>query len=234
VALAQRTEPAGFYRISTTDREVFAHYRGNVTALHRARQAVIEGTGHTAGAPVPTFLSHGWAAADPVGMRTLQRAFARELTPAEQAAWRTGEPGRRTAGVHLARPPTGRNQIWELDHKQIPMLVLPPRGTALGPWMTTVIDDATRALVGWAITATPHAGTVLTAIRMGLVHDPDRGLFDAIPATGRLDRGPEFAAASVRKALACLGVDVHRRPAYTRQSQDVCSAGGTTTAPVVV
>src|SRR5699024_12450961 len=96
------------------------------------------------------------------------------------------------------------------------------------------VDDARGALVGWPTAAPQHAGPALTAIRMGLVHDPDRGLFDAIPATGRLDRGPEFAAASVRKALACLGVDVHRRPAYTRQSQDVCSAGGTTTAPVVV
>src|SRR5699024_11442088 len=93
---------------------------------------------------------------------------------------------------------------------------------------------STRALGACATPAPPRAGTVLTAIRMGLVQDPDRGLFVAIPATGRLDRGPEFAAASVRKALACPGVDVHRRPAYTRQSQDVCSAGGATTTPVAV
>lgn len=207
--------PPASYGLSATDREAFAHYRGNVAALHRARQAAIDGTGHTAGAPLPTFLARGWAGADPVGLRTLQRAFARELTPAEQAAWRTGEPGRRAAGVHLTRPPTGRNQVWELDHKQIPVLVLPPRGAALCPWMTTIVDDSTRALVGWAITATPHAGTVLTAIRMALAHDPDRGPFGAVPATARVDRGLEFAAASVRKALAGLGVDVHRLPAYT-------------------
>ncbi|WP_204366788.1 integrase core domain-containing protein [Nocardiopsis kunsanensis] len=210
-----KLQAGGSYRLSAIDREAFAHYRGNVAALHRAREAVIDGTGHTAGAPVPAFLVRGWAGAPPVGLRTLQRAFARELTRAEQAAWRTGEPGRRAAGVHLTRPPTGRNQIWELDHKQIPILVLPPRGAALCPWMTTIVDDATRALVGWAITATPHAGTVLTAIRMGLVHDPDRGPFGAVPTTGRVDRGLEFAAASVRKALAALGVEVHRLPAYT-------------------
>ncbi|MEV8334299.1 hypothetical protein [Streptomyces niveus] len=33
-----------------------------------------------------------------------------------------------------------------MDHKQIPLLVLPPKGKATCPWMTTVVDDGTRAL----------------------------------------------------------------------------------------
>jgi putative transposase len=70
--------------------------------------------------------------------------------------------------------------------------------------MTTVLDDATRALAGWAITLTPHAGTVLTAIRMGLVHDAERGLFGAVPAMVRIDRGLEFASAAVSEALKAL------------------------------
>jgi hypothetical protein len=34
-----------------------------------------------------------------------------------------------------------RNQIWEMDHKELPVLVLPPRGPAVKPWLTTV-DEA--------------------------------------------------------------------------------------------
>jgi putative transposase len=54
--------------------------------------------GRVAGAPVPDFLVAGWAGAREVTVRTLQRAFERELTPAELAVWRTGEEGRRAAG----------------------------------------------------------------------------------------------------------------------------------------
>jgi putative transposase len=67
-------------------------------------------------------------------------------------------------------------------------------------------------LVGWAIALTPHAGTVLTAIRMGLVYDPARGPYGAVPAGVRIDRGLEFAATAVREVLAALCVDTNRLP----------------------
>jgi hypothetical protein len=43
-----------------------------------------------------------------------------------------------------------------MDHKNLPILVLPPRGPAVTPWLTTIVDDGTRGLVGWAIAITPH------------------------------------------------------------------------------
>ncbi|WP_412734295.1 Mu transposase C-terminal domain-containing protein [Krasilnikovia sp. MM14-A1259] len=208
--------PRGFaaYALSDTDREAFAHYRGNVAAVARARAAVVAGLGRVAGAPVPDFLVAGWAGAATVSERTLQRAFERQLTPAELAAWRTGEEGRRAASVYLTRPVTGRNVVWEMDHKQLPILVLPPRGPAVCPWLTSIIDDGTRALVGWTIALTPHTGTVLTALRMALLVDETRGPFGAIPAMVRVDRGLEFAAQAVKDALAALCVDSHRLPGF--------------------
>ncbi|WP_242911480.1 Mu transposase C-terminal domain-containing protein [Actinomadura terrae] len=207
------------YRLTDTDREAYAYFRGNVAAVHRARTAAVSGSGsaaevRAAGVAVPDFLRAGWADAAAVSLRTLQESFARELTPAERAAWRTGEEGRRVASVYLTRAPAHRNQIWELDHKQLPVLVLPPRGTAVCPWLTTIVDDGTRALVGWAISLTPHAGTVLTAIRMALVYDPARGPFGAVPASFRIDRGLEFAARAVGDVFAALCVTGHRLPAY--------------------
>ncbi|MEV0399432.1 transposase family protein [Actinoallomurus sp. NPDC050550] len=202
------------YRLSETDREAFAHFRGNVAAIHRARCAAIAGQQVAAGVAIPQFLLNGWRAARPVSERTLQRAFERELTPAERAAWRSGEEGRRAASVYLTRAPAHRNRVWEMDHKQLPILVLPPRGPALCPWLTSVVDDGTRALVGWAIVLSPHAGTVLTAIRMALAYDPARGPFGAVPASFRIDRGLEFAAGSVRDVFAALCVAEHRLPGY--------------------
>ena len=73
---------------------------------------------------------------------------------------------------------------------------------------------ATRVLAGWAIALTPHAGTVLTAVRMALVHDPARGPFGAIPARVRIDRGLEFAAGAVHDAFAALCIAPRRLPAF--------------------
>lgn len=203
------------YRLSETDREAYAHYRGNITAVHRARAAVVSGSGQIPGAPVPDFLVTGWTGARPVTARTLQRAFARELTPAERAAWRDGEHARRAAQVYLRRVDAPRNQVWETDHKDLPILVLPPRGPAVRPWLTSVIDDGTRSLVGWAIALTPHSGTVLTALRMALVQDEKRGPFGGVPALVRIDRGLDFASGAIRDVLAALVIDCHRLPGHT-------------------
>ncbi|MER0445738.1 hypothetical protein ABR738_14405 [Streptomyces sp. Edi4] len=45
------------YELSETDRAVLAFYRGKVAAALRARRAVTNGYGTTAGAPVPGFLA---------------------------------------------------------------------------------------------------------------------------------------------------------------------------------
>lgn len=188
---------------------------GNVAALARARHAVTAGDGTTAGAPVPDFLAAGWARARTVTERTLQRAFLAEMSAADRAAWRTGEAGRRAAAVYLRRPDALRGRTWEMDHKQLPVLVLPPKGKALAPWLTTVVDDGTRALLGWAIAVTPTSGTVLTAMRMALTHDPDLSPFGAVPERVRIDRGLEFAAGAVKEVLGGLAVVMHRLPAFT-------------------
>jgi putative transposase len=198
------------YQVSAADLEAFAYFRANVAAVHRARAAVVDGPGAAAGGPVPRFLAEGWAEARPVSLRTLQEAFGRELTPAARAALAEGEHARRSHEVYLRRAAVPRNQVWELDHKELPVLVLPPRGPVRKPWLTSVVDAGTRALVGYAIALYPSAGTVLTALRMALVHDPDRGPFGAVPAVARVDRGLEFAASPVTGALDALCVACDR------------------------
>ncbi|WP_413230040.1 integrase catalytic domain-containing protein [Kitasatospora herbaricolor] len=208
---AQR-RPQSSYRLTDIDREAFAFYRGNVAALARARQTVLDCTGQTAGADVPDFLAEGWRDARPVALRTLQRAFADQLTTAERAAWRVGESGQRAAQVYLRRTDAPRGRVWEMDHKQLPLLVLPPRGGALSPWLTTVVDDGCRGLLGWALSVHPSAGTVLTAMRMAMAYEPETSPFGSVPERVRVDRGLEFAAEAVEAALGTLAVVAHRLP----------------------
>lgn len=82
---------------------------------------------------MPQFLLDGWAGAAPVAACTLQRAFAEQMTPGEREYWTSGEAGRRAADVYQQRPWTPRNQVWELDHKELPTLLLPRRGRAVKP-----------------------------------------------------------------------------------------------------
>ncbi|MGC4832205.1 Mu transposase C-terminal domain-containing protein [Micromonospora sp. DT68] len=163
--------------------------------------------------PLPEEFVRGWSQAAPVSLRTFYRAFAAELTPAAAAAATKGDRARRARLVYLRRRGTHRNQVWEGDHKNLPILVLPPRGPATTPWVTMFTDDATRVIVGWAIALTPHAGTVLTALRMGVLPD-DTGPACGVPSMLRLDRGMEFAASAVRAAAHTLSIEVHVLPAY--------------------
>jgi putative transposase len=107
------------------------------------------------------------------------------------------------------------------------LLLLLCRSRAVKPWLTRVLDDGTRALLGWAITLTPNTATVLTALRMALTHDPDRGPFGAVPAGVRIDHGLEFAAQAVTDAPRCVvrGPEPVARqyPAPQRQSFAGCT-----------
>ncbi|EEP69782.1 transposase [Micromonospora sp. ATCC 39149] len=201
------------FQLSQTDRDALADYRGNVAAVFRARQAALRGDTTAAGLPIHPQLLAGWAGAPPVTRRTLERAFAAEVTPAQREAVRHGERARRAKLVYLRRRGSHRNQVWEGDHKNLPILVLPPRGPACRPWLTMFLDDATRVITGWAIATTPHAGTVLTALRMGMLPDaasPAHGL----PGMLRLDQGLEFASDAVTTAMGTLAVEVLRLPPF--------------------
>lgn len=102
-----------------------------------------------------------------------------------------------------------------MDHKQLPLLILPPRGGALSRWLTTVVDDGCRGLLGWALSVHPSAGTVLTAMRMAMAYEPEISPFGSVPGRVRVDRGLEFTADAVEAALGTPAVVVHRLPPHT-------------------
>jgi putative transposase len=192
--LAARPGPRP-YRLTEADREALADWRGSVAAAWRAQRA--------AGAPLPA-------------LRTFQQAVRGQLSPAERAALADGVEGRRRHAVYLRWEADYRNQIWEADHKRLSLLVLAPGGQRpQTPWVTWFMDAYSRLVMGWAISLHPSSATSLTALRMGLVVDPERGPWGGVPTILRWDNGLEFAAAALTKAAAALGCVVSPAPPYT-------------------
>ena len=108
--------------------------------------------------------------------------------------------------MYLRWEPACRNARWEADHKELPVLVTPPRGARpRKPWMTTFLDCYSRLIMGWALALRPDAATVLAALRRGLVVDPQRGSFGGVPQVLVPDNGLEFATAALARVCATLG-----------------------------
>jgi putative transposase len=183
------------YVLTGADRDDYLDWCGNIAALRRARIAA-------GGRDVPP-------------LRTLQRAFARQLTAAERAAAVDGVEGRRRHEVYLRWEPVARNVRWEADHKELPVQVTPPRGTRpCKPWATLFIDCYSRLIMGWALSLRPDSATVLAAMRRGLVVDPERGPFGGVPQSLVPDNGLEFATIALERVCAVLGTTLAPTDAY--------------------
>jgi len=186
--------PVRGYRLSDEAMTQYFVHCGSVAATHRA----LVRSGHE----VPD-------------LRTLQRAFKRELTPAERAYAREGEEGRRRYTLHRRVEATHRNEIWEADHSELPVKVVLPRGSKPQKvWLTIYLDAFSRAVMGWAISAYPSQSEVLAALEASILENPERGPFAGVPGALRWDNGLDWVADSVSQAATRLGCLVSGTDAY--------------------
>ncbi|KIF67352.1 hypothetical protein HY68_36240 [Streptomyces sp. AcH 505] len=186
-------------RFTVTDelRVKLAYYRGNVKRVHDELK------------------EEAADSKDVPSLSTLHRAIHRDMVPGDLAGLRQGIPASRAFDPYLSRPPTRRNEEWEGDHKQAPVLVWAD-GRLVKPWVTWFCDCHTGMVMGWAVTPHyPHRGSILAALRAciltGDVHGPAGGL----PTRIRIDRGKDFLSRAVTEAMGSLGVHVQALPPYT-------------------
>ncbi|MFE2490102.1 hypothetical protein ACFXGR_44085 [Streptomyces mirabilis] len=125
VAPGERARNYGRFMVTPEIRALLGLWKGNVAAVHR------ELTVRAARQSPP--------AAPPPSLPTLHRAIQRDLTPGERAGLAGGERAARKHDVFLARPRGWRNQVWETDHVQAPLLV-DVDGRARRPWITWFTD----------------------------------------------------------------------------------------------
>ncbi|WP_373432376.1 Mu transposase C-terminal domain-containing protein [Streptomyces afghaniensis] len=203
LAAAQSDETAAAYpgarsrvdaRFTVTPelRGLLALWKGNVRAVHR--ELVLRAARQSPPADAPS-------------LTTLHRAIRRDLTPGERAA--------RKHDVFLARPRGWRNQAWETDHMQVPVLV-DVDGKPRRPWITWFTDCATNGITGVAVTPVhPSRESVLAALRSAVLREDPYGPFGGLPQKVRVDRGKDFLSRTVTAAFDLLDVTVEDLPAYT-------------------
>lgn len=73
------------------------------------------------------------------------------------------------------------------------------------PWVTWVVDVASRYIAGWAISLRPTRGEVLSVIRLGVESKPERGPLHGVPQVLVWDNGLEFTASAVAQCAQMIG-----------------------------
>lgn len=186
-------------RFTITDdiRIKLAYHHGNVKAVHRE------------------MLHEADDEQDVPSLSTLHRAIRSDLTPGDLAGLREGIPASRSYDPHLRRPPTCRNEEWEGDHKQVPVLVW-AEGRLVKPRVTWFCDCHTGMIMGWAVTPHyPHRASILAALRACILTDEVHGPAGGLPRRIRIDRGKDFLSRAVHQAMGLFSVQVDVLPPYT-------------------
>lgn len=142
--------------------------------------------------------------------------YINALPPAIQAA----RGGRMELWDKQGRPVAERaptlfaNQVAQADHTPLRLWarveVAPGVWIPVQPWLTTVIDVHSRAVMGYVVSARyPDAWTVALAIRHAVLEKDD----PAFPMRGKpflivFDGGNDFGSLSVKSLLGAMAVDV--------------------------
>lgn len=104
---------------------------------------------------------------------------------------------------HRAERP---NAIWQADHTELDILILDAEGKEARPWLTTVIDDFSRVVVGYMVfLGAPSALNTSLALRQAIWRKarPDWHVC-GIPDILYVDHGSDFTSLHLEQAAADL------------------------------
>ncbi|MGH8979443.1 MAG: DDE-type integrase/transposase/recombinase [Acidimicrobiales bacterium] len=112
-----------------------------------------------------------------------------------------------------------RNAVWQADHFELPVDVIADRctTTVVKPWLTAFIDDRTRKLMAWNLTAEagrrPDADVVCATLAAGMQIRLEEGVeVGGVPRIARWDNGAEFTAGVVLQFGTTVGFECHAVP----------------------
>jgi len=105
------------------------------------------------------------------------------------------------------------NAIWQADHTQLDVLIRDASGQAIRPWLTTVIDDHSRALAGYSVfVGAPSAFQTSLALRQAIWRKADPlWTMCGIPDVLYVDHGSDFTS----QHLEQVAVDLHFELVYS-------------------
>jgi putative transposase len=105
------------------------------------------------------------------------------------------------------------NAIWQADHTQLDVLIRDASGKPVRPWLTTVLDDHSRALTGYSVFVdAPSAFQTSLALRQAIWRKADPlWAMCGIPDVLYVDHGSDFTS----KHLEQVAVDLHFEIVYS-------------------
>ena len=133
------------------------------------------------------------------GMKTLAQQGMAAYRDTYELAWR-----------HRAKRP---NAIWQTDHTELDILVLDANLKPARPWLTTIIDDYSRAISGYMLfLGAPSAMNTAQALRQGIWPKAGTGWpMCGIPDVLYVDHGSDFTS----HHLAQTAKDLHFEITYS-------------------
>lgn len=107
--------------------------------------------------------------------------------------------------VHLHRAERP-NATWQADHTQLDILILDANGAEVRPWLTTVIDDHSRAVAGYMVfLGAPSSLNTSLALRQAIWRKPHADWpVCGIPDVLHVDHGTDFTSIHLDQAAADL------------------------------
>src|SRR5262245_27437773 len=100
------------------------------------------------------------------------------------------------------------NAVWQADHTPLDILLIRPDGGAAKPWLTTVIDDHSRAVAGYFLSfEDPSALHTSLALRQAIWRKEDsRWIVCGIPDVLYTDNGSDFTSQHLEQVGADLKI----------------------------
>ncbi len=98
------------------------------------------------------------------------------------------------------------NATWQADHTQLDILILDADGKEARPWLTTVLDDHSRAIAGYMVMlGAPSALNTSLALRQAIWRKADPAWpVCGIPDVLHVDHGSDFTSLHLEQASADL------------------------------
>ena len=102
------------------------------------------------------------------------------------------------------------NQTWQSDHTELDILIVGADGKPDRPWLTTVMDDYSRAICGYMVfTGAPSAMNTALALRQAIWRKTDPAwAMCGIPDILHVDHGSDFISHHLERTAIALHIRI--------------------------
>lgn len=102
------------------------------------------------------------------------------------------------------------NQTWQADHTELDILIIGTDGKPDRPWLTTVMDDYSRAICGYTVfTGAPSAANTALALRQAIWRKTDPAwAMCGLPDILHVDHGSDFTSNHLERTAIGLHIRI--------------------------